>query len=124
MALPEISTGYKPEFGLGALYQGFNAGNADQSAQEEIIKQFLANQRSQQMNPLDVTRLQQQITMDKYKESPEYQQYMSDTQRGQSKSSLYAGLKAEALSPQEIANAKQKLSHEDAVGQLISRLDE
>jgi len=54
MAFPQIETGYKPEFGLGALYQGFNAGNADMSAQEEILKQFLANQREQQMQPLDV----------------------------------------------------------------------
>jgi len=54
MALPMIETGYKPEFGLGAVYQGFNAGNADMSAQEELIKQFLANQREQQMQPLDV----------------------------------------------------------------------
>jgi hypothetical protein len=54
MALPQIETGYKPEFGLGALYQGFNAANADQMAQEEIVKSFLANQREQQMQPLDV----------------------------------------------------------------------
>ena len=49
-----IETGYKPEFGLGAVYQGFNAANADNSAELEIIKQFLANQREQQMQPLDV----------------------------------------------------------------------
>lgn len=54
MAFPQIETGYKPEFGLGALYQGFNAGNADSMAQEEILKSFLANQREEQMQPLDV----------------------------------------------------------------------
>ena len=51
-----IETGYKPEFGLGAVYQGFNAANADMSAQEELIKQFLANQREQQMQPLDIDK--------------------------------------------------------------------
>lgn len=58
MALPTIDTGYKPEFGLGAVYQGFNAAHADMSAEEELIKQFLANQREQQMQPLDVTKAQ------------------------------------------------------------------
>ena len=51
-----IETGYKPEFGLGAVYQGFNAANADMSAQEELIKQFLANQREQSMQPLDIEK--------------------------------------------------------------------
>ncbi len=54
MALPQIETGYKPEFGLGALYQGYNAANADQMAQEDLIKAFLANQRETQMQPLDI----------------------------------------------------------------------
>lgn len=56
MALPMIETGYKPEFGLGAVYQGFNAANADMSAEEELVKQFLANQREQQMQPLDMKK--------------------------------------------------------------------
>ena len=58
MALPTIDTGYKPEFGLGAVYQGFNAANAEQGAELELIKQFLANQREQSMQPLDVTKAQ------------------------------------------------------------------
>ena len=56
MALPMIETGYKPEFGLGAVYQGFNAANADMSAEEELVKQFLANQRERQMQPLDIRK--------------------------------------------------------------------
>lgn len=58
MALPTIDTGYKPEFGLGAVYQGFNAANAEQGAELELIKQFLANQREQAMQPLDITKAQ------------------------------------------------------------------
>lgn len=56
MTLPTIDTGYKPEFGLGAVYQGFNAAHADMSAEEELVKQFLANQREQQMQPLDIRK--------------------------------------------------------------------
>lgn len=99
MALPEISTGYKPEFGLGALYQGFNAANADQSAQEEILKQFLANQRSQQMNPIDAMQAQQNLDAGQYKTSPEYQTGMRDMMSGQGMSNLAAGQTANALQP-------------------------
>jgi len=67
MAFAQIDTGYKPEFSLGALYQGFNAGNADQMAQEELIKQFLANQREQQMQPTDVEQNKQNLLASMYK---------------------------------------------------------
>lgn len=99
MALPEISTGYKPEFGLGALYQGFNAANADQSAQEEILKQFLANQKAQQMNPIDVAQSQQNLDAGQYKTTPEYQTGMRDTISGQGMSNLSAGQLASSLLP-------------------------
>lgn len=49
-----ISTGYKPEWGLGAVYQGINAADSEALNQEELIKSFLANQRETQMQPLDV----------------------------------------------------------------------
>ena len=52
--LPQIDTGYKPEFALGALYHGMNAANTQQSAEMELIKQFLANNREEQMQPMEV----------------------------------------------------------------------
>jgi len=58
MAYQEISTGYKPEFTLGGLYHGFNAANAEDLSQEELLKQYLANQREQQMQPLDIEKAQ------------------------------------------------------------------
>ena len=58
MPITPIETGYKPEFALGALYQGINAANAEQASQEDLIKQFLANQREQQMQPLDIQAAQ------------------------------------------------------------------
>lgn len=54
MAFPQIETGYKPEFALGALYQGMNAANANNMAEEEILQKFLANQREQSIQPLDI----------------------------------------------------------------------
>lgn len=112
MTLPEISTGYRPEFGLGALYQGFNAANADQMAQEDILKQFLANQREQQIQPIDVQQAQQNLDAGQYKTSPEYQTGMRDTVSGQGMSNLAAGKTAAALQP-----FKQKAEETDLKNQ-------
>lgn len=49
-----IDTGYKPEFGLGAIYQGENAAYANMNNQLDLIKTMLANQRETQMQPLDL----------------------------------------------------------------------
>lgn len=95
--LPMIETGYKPEFGLGALYQGFNAANADQSAQEELLKQFLANQHAQVQNPLDEQTTAQNLLANHYKTNPEYQQGMTDMIEGQGYSNLAAGQTAKGL---------------------------
>lgn len=54
MGLSLIDTGYKPEGALGALYQGENAGMQEQNNQLSLIKDFLANRREQQMQPLDI----------------------------------------------------------------------
>lgn len=124
MALPEISTGYKPEFGLGALYQGFNAANADQSAQEEILKQFLANQRSQQMNPIDVQQAQQTLDAGQYKTSPEYQTGMRDTISGQGMSNLAAGQTASALQPFKQRAEQTGLQNQQWAGDVQGQINQ
>ena len=54
MAFSQIETDYKPNFGLGAYYQGINAANAKQLSEEEILKAFLNNQKEQNEQPLDL----------------------------------------------------------------------
>ena len=51
MAFNPIETDYRPNFGLGAYYQGINAANAKQLTEEDILKAFLANQKNK-MNSL------------------------------------------------------------------------
>lgn len=58
MGIENISTGYKPEFALGALYHGFNAGNADEASQLELIKNYLANTKTMAEMPLDIEKQQ------------------------------------------------------------------
>ena len=54
MAFNPIETDYRPNFGLGAYYQGINAANAKQLTEEDILKAFLANQKEQNEQPLDL----------------------------------------------------------------------
>ena len=58
MALTNINTGYTPEFALGAMYAGENAATNRMGNQLEIVRNFLANQREQSMQPLDITKAQ------------------------------------------------------------------
>lgn len=52
--MQNIETGYKPEFGLGAVYAGGNAADAEMYNQLEQVKNFLANSRELQSQPLDM----------------------------------------------------------------------
>jgi disulfide oxidoreductase YuzD len=129
MAFQQIDTGYKPEFGLGALYQGFNAGNADQSAELEIIKQFLANQHSQVQNPLDEQTTAQNLLANHYKTDPRYQTGMTNMIEGQGYSNLAAGQTASTLQPfkeqagrRELENQFQNEDLQNQIYQLDQRM--
>lgn len=121
--LPMIETGYKPKFGLGALYQGFNAANADQSAQEELLKQFLANQREQSMQPLDINIRGMESDRATQARSPEMLQAYKDLYLAQRDQTKASGDKARELSVLDIATGRQDLQHKQAVNQLIAKLD-
>lgn len=58
MAIENIATGYKPQFALGALYHGFNAGSQDNASQLANLIQEQALQKSIETDPYDVLRSQ------------------------------------------------------------------
>ena len=124
MPISQIDTGYKPEFGLGALYQGFNAANSDQASELELIKQFLANQREQQMQPIDVSQAQQNLTAGQYKTTPEYQTGMRDTISGQGMSNLAAGQTAAGLQPFKQKAEKAQLENELGKQQNLAQIQQ
>ncbi len=124
MAFQSIDTGYKPEFGLGALYQGFNAANADDATQLDLIKNFLANQREQQLQPIDVAQAQQNLDAGKYKTSPQYQEGMTNTIFGQGKSNLAAGQTAEALQPFKQKAEQASLEQQSGLLRNLSRIQQ
>lgn len=117
-----IETGYKPEFGLGAVYQGFNAANADNSAELEIIKQFLANQREQQMQPLDVNIKQTESDRATVGRSPEMLDAYQRGYIGQNNSQDAAGQKAMALLPFQIAAEQAKAKRDTSSDNLFGRM--
>ena len=98
MAFNPIETDYRPNFGLGAYYQGINAANAKQLTEEDILKAFLANQKEQNEQPLDLMVKQWQAThAQDQMNSPEYRQAMLDGYIGQMKSQIAAALFQHAI---------------------------
>lgn len=121
MAFPQIETGYKPEFGLGALYQGFNAANADQMSEQDILKAFLANQREQQQQPLDTLIKQWDAAHAQDKlNSPEYRNAMLQGYMGQMNSQIAAGKKAMGTVDSEIPAVNQENANRLFMGKTLA----
>lgn len=122
-----IDTGYKPEFGLGAYFAGQNAANAADLNQEELIRNFLANQQAKQtydkdtqMNPLLIAEQRNKNTIGDYEaalataknESPTYKNMLLKGTEGQMQSQITASEKGKALAPFQIA-AEQAAAETD-----------
>jgi hypothetical protein len=117
-----ITTGYTPEFALGALYQGFNAANADSLGEEELLKAFLANQREQQSQPLDQTIKTWEAAHAQDKLSnPEYRQKMLEGYIGQMNSQIAAGKKAMETNDSDIEATNQENKNKQIYGNLLER---
>ena len=90
-----ISTGYQPEFGLGALYQGFNAANADKLNEEEVLKAYLQNQKDIREAPLNQIMKQWEAKQAEGKmNDPDFLAKMIEGYKGHMNSSIAAGNKS------------------------------
>lgn len=122
--LPMIDTDYKPDGPLGALYQGYNAANANDMAGLELVKQYLANQREQSSQPLDLNIKQTESDYATMKRDPRYMDAAQRGYIGQMNTQDAAGRKAMSTADGEIdltnAQNKNKLSVEE----LLARLNE
>lgn len=102
-----IETGYKPEFALGALYQGQNAANAQSANTEDLIRAFLANQHDVVNNPIieeknkeELDPLRYQSMLARFKmDDPNYIPAQVSGQIGQMQTQEAAGKTATALQP-------------------------
>lgn len=125
----QIETGYKPEFSLGAWYAAENANAARQANEEELLKQRLANQQSQVMNPLEAQLKQLSVAPAQYEEAlskarltdPEYIRSMLNERKGQAAVAAVTGRKAKALEPFAIKAEQGKLENEFEDTDLLRR---
>lgn len=119
MSIPMIETGYKPQFSLGALYQGFNAGSADNAAQLANLAKEWELQKSRAEDPYKVLSSMYQGNLDNAKmQDPNYIPWQLAGQVGQMQTQEAAGRKAQALSESDIAAAKQENKNKLITGQL------
>lgn len=124
MALPMIETGYKPEGALGGVFAGFNAANAEQGAELELIKQFLANQREQSIQPLDVNIKQTESDRATVGRSPEMLDAYQRGYIGQNDSQNAAGSLAMGLLPFKQKADQAKLENDYGLQQNQKQVQE
>jgi len=124
MSFAQIDTNYKPDFGLGAYYQGINAANAKQLSEEEILKAFLANQKEQNEQPLDliIKNWQAQHAQDQTN-NPEYRKSMLEGYMGQMNSQIAAGRKAQDTVGTEIPAINQENKNKEFLGNLLEQFN-
>ena len=121
MAFSQIETDYKPNFGLGAFYQGINAANSKQLSEEDILKAFLNNQKEQNEQPLDLMIKQWQAAhAQDQMGSPEYRKSMLDGYMGQMNSQVAAGKKAMGTVDTEIPAINQENTNKLFMGKVLS----
>jgi len=121
MAFSQIETDYKPNFGLGAFYQGINAANSKQLSEEEILKAFLNNQKEQNEQPLDLIIKNWQAThAQDQTNSPKYRKSMIDGYMGQMNSQIAAGKKAMGTVDTEIPAINQENKNKLFMGKVLS----
>jgi len=112
MAFTPMDTGYKPEFALGAWVAGENAANQRALAQEELIKNYLANQRETSIQPLDKSIKETEAARAEMgRSSPMLDAYQRGYV-GQADSQQVAGNVAKALEPFKVNAEKQALENE------------
>ena len=121
MSFAQIETDYKPDFALGAYYQGINAANAKQLSEEEILKAFLNNQKEQNEQPLDLMIKQWQAAhAQDQMGSPEYRKSMLDGYMGQMNSQVAASKKAMGTVDNEIRAINQENTNKLFMGKVLS----
>ena len=122
MSFAQIETDYKPDFALGAYYQGINAANAKQLSEEEILKAFLNNQKEQNEQPLDLMIKQWQAAhAQDQMGSPEYRKSMLDGYMGQMNSQVAAGKKAMGTVDTEIPAINQENKNKLQIAKLLEQ---
>lgn len=103
---PMIDTGYKPEFGLGALYQGMNAGTAENLQNQSVMQGALQNV---------MTQRDASFAMDEM--NPEYRKSRIAGKIGENQTKKATGEYDTAILGDKIKTATEKLKAEGQTAQ-------
>ena len=123
MGIENIATGYKPEFALGALYHGFNAGSADNASQLANLIQEQALQKSRIGDPLDLIKQFYEAQLANAKsQSPDYIPMQLSGQIGQMQTQEAAGKTAQALQPFKQKAEQAQLENAQAKDTLFGNM--
>lgn len=123
MGIENIATGYKPEFALGALYHGFNAGSADNASQLANLVQEQALQKSRIGDPLDLIQKFYEAQLANAKsQSPDYIPMQLSGQIGQMQTQEAAGKTAQALQPFKQKAEQAQLENAQAKDTLFGNM--
>lgn len=126
----QIETGYKPEFALGALYQGQNAADAQAQNDQELIMKFLANQHAIENNPILEAKNRASLVSDQWgakrdqakMDDPSFIAQLLAGEKGQQQSTEAAGKLAMAILQHKIDLANAQAPGDVAGAKLNSLL--
>lgn len=123
MGIENIATGYKPEFALGALYHGFNAGSADNASQLSNLIQEQALQKSRIGDPMDlIQKFYESQLANAKSQSPDYIPAQIRGQIGQMNSQDAAGTLAQGLLPFKQQAGQAELTSDATKNRLFSNM--
>jgi hypothetical protein len=108
-----MDTGYKQDGLLGALYGGYNNANVETANELEMVRNFLANQREQQAQPVDQMIKELQGQQAKVQNTPEMLRSFVDAAKGRQQSDTARGAFDTFILP-----TKQKAEKERGIQQF------
>lgn len=125
MAMQMMDTAYRPDGPLGALFSGMNSASAEEDQKQNLIREFLANQREMQAQPFDQMGKQYEGMLAQAKiNSPTYIPNALMGYEGQMKSQDAAGRGKQATFANDVALANQTSQHGIDRGELLAKLDQ
>lgn len=125
MAMQMMDTSYKPDGLLGALFSGMNSASAEEDQKQNLIREFLANQRESQAQPFDQMGKQYEGMLAQAKTNDHnYIPWALKGQMGQMMTHDAAGRGKQATYANDVALANQTSQHAIDRGGLLSKVDE
>jgi hypothetical protein len=124
MAMQMMDTAYRPDGPLGALFSGMNSASAEEDQKQNLIREFLANQREIQAQPFDQMGKEYDGRLAQAKmNDPNYIPWTLKGQTGQMMSQDAAGRGKQATYENDVALANQTSQNAFANGEMEAKMN-